>query len=378
MAWALAMVSSSSVAAAATVLVTIRVLDTTDPAPYELRLRSELASEGIDAIVANASSVGEDAKQIASRFGANAVIEIVVSANELATSIWAADPSLSLEVTRNLRVSNQQRDAVAIFALRTVDFLRGARLELEQQRRTKLAAASSSNTTSVGAAVAPSSNATPPPVATPKTKIEPTGKPRPALTIASASPDASRSAAKAPQLAKELGGDRFRVNLGYALLLSSDRFGWSTAPTLSVAWESSSHWGAALSFSGPFLNRIASGSGSYDIAIDQEFLQVEMRGNWEFARDWAIEPLLAIGGSRYAADGSGARPPLVGGLAKAWSLYSGAGASLLWRTGKHLHWFGEIAGFVRWEAPHVLIENENRTGSSRWNLLAKLGPGWYF
>lgn len=380
--WTLCLCSVRDAFAANAVLVTIRTTDATDPAPYELRLRSELASEGIDAVVANAGSVGGDAKQFASRFGANAVVEVTVSTNELLTLVWTADANLGLEVTRNLRVSNLQRDAVAVFALRTVDLLQGARLDLEQQRRAKLAANASAAATSTPTPTAPASSAPTPVVAPTQTKSAFTDRPKPPSPSASTPPAPSKSAAAESRRKRRpvspAARDRFRIDLGYVLLLSSDRFGWSTAPALSVAWESRFHLGAGLTASGPFLNRLTAKSGNYDIAIDQEFLQLELRWTSKVNADWAIEPYLAIGASRYAADGSGAKAPLVGGLATAWSLFTVAGATALWSSGEHLHWFADVAGLARSENPSVQIGGDDRTGNSRWNFMLKLGSGWYF
>lgn len=363
--------------AAASVLVMVRTNDITDPTPYELRLRSELASEGIDAIVANPVEVGGDLRQMAAKFGANAVVEVVVSAHELSTSIWAGDANLAIEVTRQLRISNLQRDAVAVFALSTVDFLRGARLELEQQRRAKMAGAVSNPPPT------PTPTGQPPPITPPQPKP---AEQKSALAIAPSTNH--RPKAKAPphrdahpSTNKQFAGvsDRFRIELGYALLLTSARFSWSTAPTLALSYSFRSGWRIGVAGGGPFVNHISTISGRYRIAVDQELFQFELGRQVALNPQLDLEPYLGLGLSRYAADGRKSEAPLVGNLASAWSVYTVLGAKLVWYFGAHLHLVGDVAGFSRWQAPKVEVADiGNMTGNSRWNLLAKLGFGYAF
>jgi hypothetical protein len=359
----------SVAAAASPVLLVVRTIDAADPAPYELRLRSELAAEGIDAVVANPNSVGADTKQLAARFGANGVIEVTVSVNELTTSVWVAEPSASLEVTRNLRVSTQQRDAVAVFALRTVDFLQGARLELEQQRRAKLAAANTASTS--GPPATPAVTAQPDP--------EDSVRPKPARVTALGSrvaPPLTRPHARHP-VAKVGTRDRFRLGLAYVLLLPSDKFGWSTAPALSMQWFSKSRWAVGTSAAGPFVNHINAGSGDYQVTVDQELVQLELRKCLNLLSAVDLEPTFGLGGSRYSAVGH-ASPGFAGHPATAWSMFALAGGSLVYHLGSHWHFVGDVVGFVRWQAPRVWVDGQYLTGNSRWNLLLRAGPGWSF
>jgi hypothetical protein len=380
LAWLLVLGCTRGAAAAAAVLVTVRTVDATDPAPYELRLRSELATEAIDAIVANPYSVGGDARQLAMRLGANAVVEVTVSASEVAAFVWAADPTLSLEVTRSVRVSNQQRDAVAVFALRTVDFLQGARLELEQQRRAKTAAANPAASAD-GASSDKAGTSGPTPAAPPKPNTEDALRPAPAkstgISLGSrVMPPRTRQRREARQ-DNPASYDRFRLVLDFALHVPFDGFGWSTAPGLSLSWHSRSRWTVGAAFAGPFVNHIGTSSGKYRVTVDQEFLWLEFGRCVPLGRAFDFEPHLAIGGSRYAARGE-ADPPLQGDLATAWSLFTGAGGSLVWHLGFHLHLVGDLAGLGRWQAPLVQVDGTNITRSSRWNLLFRAGLGWSF
>ncbi len=366
---------------AAPVLVIVRTSDVTDPTPYELRLRSELAAEGIDAIVTNPNTPGADVRQLAAKFGANAVVDVVVSTNELLTVIWAGDPSLSLEVTRQLRVSNLQRDAVGVFALRAVDFLRGARLELEQQRRTKVVAAANSAASSAGTANGQDSSAKPPPTTPLQPDADDDVRPAPAKSMR-----VSLGARGAPLRTDErswgrngIGSvDPFRIELSYALLVSSDKFGWSTAPALSFSWHSRSRWVLAATAAGPFVNHISTSSGQYRVTVDQELLQLELRRALPLGTAFELEPFVGLGGSRFAADGSASPAPRAGVVAIAWSLYTVIGASLVWHLGSHLHLVGNVAGFGRWQSPWVQRGERDLSGRSRWNMLVNLGPGWSF
>ncbi|MGC4065785.1 MAG: hypothetical protein QM784_14265 [Polyangiaceae bacterium] len=123
------------------VLVVMRAAVGVDVTSYELRLRSELQTEGLEAVVVNATAVNQDTKALAGRFGASDVIEVTVTDDDVGAWVWVSEPASSLEVSRSLRVRLPQRDSVTVFALRTVDLLVGAKLELEQQRRAKQAGA---------------------------------------------------------------------------------------------------------------------------------------------------------------------------------------------------------------------------------------------
>lgn len=353
------------------VLVIVRTSDLTDPTPFELRLRSELAAEGINAIVTNPVEPGGDARPTAARFGANAIIDVTVSANEIATTIWAGDANINIEVNRQLRVSNLQRDAVAVFALRTVDFLQGARLELEQQRRAKYAAANANATNGRS-----DSTQSPPPTTLQTNPDE--VKPTPAHSTRVSRGEAPRVALRSELHRAKPKSERYRVELGLALLLTTDRFHWATSPSLSASYRFDSRWMVGATFAGPFVNHVNTTSGQYRITVDQELLQFEFGRCLPLNSRLDLEPFVGVGGSRYAADGRASPAPLVGHYATAWSLYNAMGSRLVWHLGPHLHFVGDVAGFGRWQAPRVQVDIGDLTGSSRWNLLMKLTLGWSF
>jgi hypothetical protein len=162
------------------------------------------------------------------------------------------------------------------------------------------------------------------------------------------------------------------------LMLTSDDFGWSTAPTLSFSYHLQSRWAFGATFAGPFVNHINTSSGQYRITVDQELLQLELRRAFPLSPKLALEPYLGMGGSRYAADGRASLSPLVGNLATSWSMHNAAGVKAVYRLSSHLHLVGDVAGFGRWQAPRIRVDIGDLTGSSRWNLLMKLGLAWSF
>jgi hypothetical protein len=360
---------ATAVEASAAVLVTVHAGDSTDPAPYELRLRSELATEGIDAIVADTGPAGADPKQAATRFGASAVLDVTISATEIVSLVWTADPALSLEVTRSLRVSNQQRDAVAVFALRTVDFLQGARLELEQQRRAKQALA-----TSPGAEPSPT-KPTPPGLA-----VDAKSKPKEAVTAALRPPASQPVLGPVDHPARDRAlDDHFGIHASAALLVPFNRFAWAIAPSLVASWRPRHRWAIGLAFAGPFVNHIRLiQSKEYSIAVTEEFAQFQLRYIASLGRLVDLEPHVGFGGSRYFAHGEVNSSRFVGHSATAWSLLTSVGGSLVWHLGSHFQWITDVALLGRWQAPHVVVSGSDLTGSSRWNLLLKTGPGCSF
>jgi hypothetical protein len=357
-------------------LVSIKSSDATDPAPYELRLRSELAAEGIDAIVANAA--GGEPKQLASRMGANCIVEVTVSQADLNATVWISDSTLALEVTRSLHMSNHQRDSVGVFALRTVDFLLGAQLELEQQRRAKLAQSASSGAPGATSSPATSEAAT---VAAPSKPKEESRRPAaPSAVPIAARVDISRPGQPIVVRPSADGPspESIRLDIGYSVLISSSRFVWATAPVLALAYFPFEHWGIGATLAGPFINHVEATTGNYRITVDQEALELNLRGRWPLSEAWFFEPKLGLGVSRYAADGTDARPPAIGVRAAAWSVLTVAGASLSWRWSKHLRWVTDVSGLMRWQNPFILLDGQQRTGNSRWNVLVRMGPGWSF
>ncbi|HMA97574.1 MAG TPA: hypothetical protein VKP30_33045, partial [Polyangiaceae bacterium] len=288
--------------AAPTVLVLVRTADHTDPTPYELRLRSELAAEGIVSVVVNPMSTPNETKQVAAKFGASAVVEVAVSSSEITTSIWASDPSLNLEVTRNLRVSAKERDAVGVFALRTVDFLQGARIELEQQRQAKLAPDTAPLSTT-GRADAESLAGTPAPPPLAQEKPKPETKQTPALIPPArkaaqpvkgpAPPKAARSSSPVQTPTPLWARKHVRLAASYTFLRTSDVFRWATAPSLALAWYFTPRMAVGVFGAGPYINHVNARSDQYSISVDQEYFGLDSRIRFEIAEPVDIEPFLS-------------------------------------------------------------------------------------
>lgn len=373
-------------------LVLVRTADHTDPTPYELRLRSELAAEGIVSVVVNPMSTPNETKQVAAKFDASAVVEVAVSASEITTSIWASDPSLNLEVTRNLRVSAKERDAVGVFALRTVDFLQGARIELEQQRQAKLAPNTvPPGTTGRAEAEQPAGTPVPPPFAQEKPKTE--TKQTPVLTPLARKP-AQPAKASAPAPAKALrssspvqtptplwGRKHVRLAASYTFLRTSDVFRWATAPSLALAWYFTPRMAVGVFGAGPYINHVNARSDQYSISVDQEYLGLDSRIRFEIAGPVDIEPYLALGMARYSVDATveaSASKGLVGHHANVWSLFSVGGATLAWRVGGHFRLLADVGALVKWQVPRIEAVGLAVADGSAWNFVAKAGTGWAF
>lgn len=361
---------TSTAAPSSSVLVLVRSLDQSDPAPYELRLRSEISTEGIVAIVVNPHSGSGDTKALAAKFGANTTVDVSVSATEVTAAIWTADPAMGLEVNRNVRVSTRERDAVAVFALRTVDFLQGARIELEQQRQSKMAADAEATAATSGRSATGKLTSTP--ATTTQNNLRQNkpylaSTPRGSQSSTPEMPREERNAARSRQ--------RLRVGMAYTILRSSDEFLWSTAGQFSLAWHWHPAWALGVAVTGPYINYIRSSSDNYEVTVDQELVALSLRRRIPLGYTWDIEPYLAMGGARYSADAT-AKPPRLGYHATAWSVFSSGGASVVLRLGDHLRFVANVELFGRWQTPSTTVNGRDVSGSSRWNLVIALGPGW--
>ena len=178
-----------------------------DTAPYELRLRSEFAAEGLEVVTASGRSQQNllDLEGLARKTGAVAALSVFVNAQEVQGRLWVSDPSSNADLVRTLHVTRSEGDPVSVFALRAVEALRGARLELEQQRRRMVASGAgepggnapattgtnanpaSANTPATNGPVPPKTNPKPPIVKPPAPKALPKpipAPPKPARPVA--------------------------------------------------------------------------------------------------------------------------------------------------------------------------------------------------
>jgi hypothetical protein len=369
--------------AATGVLVVVRAAAGIDVTPYELRLRSELQTEGLDAVVVNATAVNQDTKALAGRFGASDVIEVTVTGDDVGAWVWVTDPSVSLEVARNLRVRLPQRDAVTVFALRTVDLLMGAKLELEQQRRAKQSGNTGTPSESASNGKAPLPNGAE------SKAIVTTDQPKKAAMAqpaGSSEPGARGSAPAAVPASHAAPGmqSRLRLGAGVAMMQFTDRLARRIAPSISASYWITDRLGIGLTATGPFMATIlmsSTGLGGENetnrVSIDQEFSWLDARYVWSLSQQLDLEPSLGLGVARYGAAGSGGSAYL-GRQAHAFSLISTLGTTLSWRVAPKVRLMVDAACVVRFQTPLVVVEERDETGTSRLNFWGSFGPAWVF
>ncbi len=164
------LLSFVSPALADSVLLMVQAGIDQDPAPCELRLRSEFAAEGLEVVTASTRAKQSllDLEGLARRTGAVAGLSVMVDVQSIDGRLWVIDPSSRVDLVRTIHVSRTEADPVSVFALRAVEALRGARLELEHQKRKLPVSAASPPDTSAGAS-STASAAPSPPAATPPT-----------------------------------------------------------------------------------------------------------------------------------------------------------------------------------------------------------------
>jgi hypothetical protein len=365
------------------VLVVVRAAVELDVTPYELRLRSELQTEGLDAVVVNATAANQDTKGLAGRLGASDVIEVTVTDDQVAAWVWVSDPALSLEVSRSLRVRLPQRDAVTVFALRTVDLLVGAKLELEQQRRAKQASATPPTSESTASGRPSSPGGTEPKAVTApnrqKSGAEPVAKP-----AASTNGQGSAASGSAASVRSEGMRSRLRLGAGVSLMQFTDRLSRRVAPSIFASYWVTDRVGIGLTATGPFMATIlmsssgASGENETNrVTIDQEFLWADARYGWALSQDLDLEPNLGFGVARYGVFGAGGST-YVGRHDQALSFISTLGTTLSWRVSPKVRLMVDATCVVRLQTPLVVVEGRDETGTSRLNFWGSFGPAWVF
>jgi hypothetical protein len=377
-------INLNSAWAGAGVLVLMRRNGIVDISPYELRLRSELQTEGIDAVVVNANSSMSEPKILANRLGTNGIIEAEVVGEEANVSVWVNDPLLLLEVTRNTKVSLTQKDAVMVFALRTVDLFLGAKLELEQQRRIRASGVTEAESTATGPT---SANGTPALAfaATDKNKEvskSPKNEENRSSSVISQPSATARKESNLRSVPKVR--ERMRVGASISLMRFTDELKLRVAPSVTVVYSLSRHWATGLTFSGPYVATIfASVSGqsgvieTNPVTIDQEFLWFDVRYRWSMNEQFDLEPNLGLGGARYGVKGVGGET-YEGRSGAKLSLFSSFGGSLVWRVSPRVRLVTEVATFIRWQTPKVLVDGRDESGTSSLDVWGAFGPAWAF
>lgn len=383
----LVLTMSAQALAAPGVLVVMRTAGAVDPTPYELRLRSELRTEGIEAVIVSSGAQDGDTKALVGRMGATGAIEVNLSEGEATASVWVREPQLGAEIARSIRVSLTQRDAVSVFALRAVDLLVAARMELEQQRKMRALLPSGEppgkGGNPSGKEPAPSSSGSAPS----KPKASEPGPPK-ATTARSGEPvtQARENTPMKPRATQQVEGrSRFRLGGGVSLMRFTDKLTFRLAPSLSGAYFFGPSFGVGLNLTGPFLATIFKNSvspqgvvESNQARIDQEFFWLDARYRLRLSESLDVEPALGLGLSRYAVDGISQSQVYTARNPSSWSVVSTIGGSLAWRVSPKVRLMAEAAVLLRWATPYVVMDGQDETGKSPLNFWGSVGPAWAF
>jgi len=353
-----------------------------DTAPYELRLRSEFGAEGFEVVTTSGRSQQNllDLEGLARRTGAVAALSVHVDAQEVQGRLWVSDPNSNADLVRTLRVIRAEGDAVSVFALRAVEALRGARLELEQQRKRMTASGTNAGDTSGNTSATTASGAKPAqtgPAAT-TVPVPPKTNPNPPVHK---SPQAVRTPpvnAKPAQKPVPTRGAPTRWTIIGGLVVGHDQNGLGSiwGPTLEARYRWSPRVSLGVAFDGPLIAQRHTQAGLVD--VNQELLELQGRVAL-MQRKWVdIEGIASIAGSRFAVSGTVNQSSFVAGSAHSlgWTVGVGAGVALNlsshWILGFDLEWLR------RFPAPVVRAGSGHLTGDTDSLLLGKLGVGFTF
>ena len=358
-----------------------------DPAPLELRLRSELAAEGLEVVTASGRSQQNllDLEGLARRTGAVAGLSAYVDVQSIDGRLWVTDLSSNVDLVRTLHVSRTEADPISVFALRAVEALRGARLELEQQKR-RMSSTAGSSTEAHSAAPGGAggvSNALPP--AKPAANTAPVP---PKTTKKSTPPNSGAEASKPEDKTKRSDrGGASAATQKHWLLIGSGILAWdlnglgmAIGPGLELRRTLFSRLSAGVAFDGPLFSKMTPRPDAV-VNVGQEWLEVQARWAALQMRAVSFELFGSTGVSRFAVRGS-ALPPNHGHTTHGYQWVVGAGMGFGVRL---TDWFN--VGFDgqwlrRYPAP-VIIDQQSKptgklTGASDALLLGKLGLGVWF
>jgi hypothetical protein len=343
-----------------------------DTAPFELRLRSEFAAEGLEVVTTSRRSQDDllDLEGLARRTGAIAALSVYVGPQEVEGRLWVTDPKSNADLVRTLHASRLEGDAVSVFALRAVEALRGARLELEQQRRRMVAAGSgvaSASGTAPAATAAPGVQS-----AAPETGVSVPPKPKPAAPKPPTPQAPVRAPAKASPAAR-----RWTLLLAAVVGADENGIGQIAAPSLGARFRWLDRMSVGLAFDGPFISQRYMPYAGH-INVDQELLDVQGRYT-AWRSDWfAFDAFFTTGISRVGVSGTQTLVPGAGRSSQAlgWTFGVGLGAdthlSERWLLGLDLKWIRRVP------APVIHAGSGTLTGKEDPLILGKLGVGFKF
>ena len=379
---AVLLIAASAWADSSVLLVVKGGLDQ-DSAPFELRLRSEFAAEGLEVVTASGRSQQNllDLEGLARRTGAVAALSVYVDAQGVQGRLWVSDPNFNADLVRTLHVTRADGDIVSLFALRAVEALRGARLELEQQRRHMSEADTGPSETGAAAAT----DAKTPPNTSPSSPVPASSavsapkNPNPVSEVKQTTappPSTGKPRVKNATTEKRQARARWAVVVGAAAGYEPNGLGGLGAPALDVRWWVWDRLTLGASFDGPFILRRSYPMGV--VEIDQELVDLQMRLRALSAKRVALEGILSTGPSRFAVTGKDVKSggPAQSGVSLGWTFGGGLGSQFFLTE----HWIISLdfLWLRRLPAPWVKVANAHVTGQTDSLILGKLGMGVVF
>jgi hypothetical protein len=286
-----------------------------------------------------------------------------------------------VDLVRTLHVSRTESDPVSVFALRAVEALRGARLELEQQKR-KLSGVTSGatdSTTSAGGTTGVAAT---------------TGSTSRAADVAPVPQKPKRAKPKEDQKSGENKEKRLQGAASKAKELSGrwlvrlhGVFGWELngVGTVVGAGADVSYWlgnkfAVGLGFDGPLFSRLTPRTGSH-VHVNQELLTAQFRWSAITTGLGSLELVGVTGASRFAVSGD-APEPNYGVSNHGFEWLFGAGFGIAVPLSRRIRISLDGQWLRRVPAP-VIIDGQNNktrrlTGDTDSLLLGKLGFGVLF
>ena len=356
-----------------------------DPAPCELRLRSELASEGLEVVTASSQARQSllDLEGLARRTGVVAGLSVLVDVQSIDGRLWVTDPTSRVDLVRTLHVSRTEADPVSVFALRALEALRGARLELETQRR-KLSSVNPSSTESTTAApvAATSASSTQPSAATaPTTAPVPTKTNQAPIAATTGLPKPPVEAAAPKTERHPVDSHPWLLQVHGLIAQEPNGVGLVAGPGLALRRIVYSRLFAGVVVDGPLISKMTPKAGTV-VRVNQELFAAEVRWVPIAGKIVSFEVLGTTGLSRFAVRGEEQQPggQGVNNHTFGWTIGTGLGLgvqlSRLFRLGIDAQWLRRLP------APVILDETNNKsrrlTGDTDSLLAGRLGLGALF
>jgi hypothetical protein len=362
-----------------------------DPAPCELRLRSELAAEGLEVVTASSRTTQNliDLEGLARRTGAVAGLSVFVDVQSIDGRLWVTDASSHVDLVRTLHVSRTEADPVSVFALRAVEALRGARLELEQQKR-KLSGVTPGST-EPSPAVGGTTNAQ----ATPATPSAADVASVPQKTK-KAKPDDNKNSTESGDAESKssptVSKDALATQPRRWLVQAHGVLGWELNGIGSVLGGGvdlrravSTKFSVGLGFDGPLFSRLTSRVGSV-VRIDQELLTAQIRWSAITVLGASLEVVGMTGASRFGVRGEAQAPTSgessYGVSSHGFEWVGGVGIGIGIPLSSTIRFGFDVQWLRRLPAPVILDRQPPKirrlTGDTDSLLLGKLGLGVSF